>query len=646
MTSEESNMQRTRFYFLRGTRRGCKEDERGVALLTALLLLMLLTGLGVAMVISVRSDLMINGYYREFRGSFYAADSGLNIARRAMVNQIIADEGTLGAGYNPSTTPPLSTSEDSAITSLINTAYGAGYTSINKGNAANSWPGQFKITSATFTFAQCTPIGSTGTCSAPTTPATVTGYNYQYNYALTAVGQASTAVGAFQSSQATTLTDAGSIFVTALGTPGSYSTSFAAWGMFINSYNICDGSSLVPGTISGPVFTNGSWNIGTGGKYIFTDSVGSAGADAGYQFSNGCDKVAGPSDKKGNTPIAPNFQQGFNLKQPAVPLPPNDFNQARAVLDSEGASNTAVSKQDLNNNVRNASKTPYPMNGANGVYLPYSVNAQGNATFTGGGIYVQGDASVQLSTSGAAQVYTITQNGTTSTVTINNSTNTTVFTTGGTTVNISGVPIMKDPATGNVLGDATMLYVNGNITSLKGPGQGVPAINDGTALTVTASGNVNITGDILYKTEPVTLTQTTNAQGQTVPADSLIQGNNNGQSLGIFTATGNINLQNGQANGNLEIDASLASISQGGSGGLTNTGNAINTLTIVGGRIQNTIQNINTTTRNVFFDRRYSQGFSPPWFPSTTVTNKAGSGVTFPVPSVSRTQWVNQSSYN
>jgi hypothetical protein len=191
-----------------------------------------------------------------------------------------------------------------------------------------------------------------------------------------------------------------------------------------------------------------------------------------------------------------------------------------------------------------------------------------------------------------------------------------------------------------------MLYVNGNITSLKGPGQGVPAINDGTALTVTAAGNVTITGDVLYKTEPVTLTQTTNSQGQTVPADTLIPANNNGQSLGIFTATGNLNLQNGQANGNLEIDASLASISQGGSGGLVNTGNTINNLTIVGGRIQNTIQNINTTTRNVFFDRRYSQGSSPPWFPSTTVTNKAGSGVTFPVPSVSRTQWVNQSSYN
>ena len=70
-----------------------------------------------------------------------------------------------------------------------------------------------------------------------------------------------------------------------------------------------------------------------------------------------------------------------------------------------------------------------------------------------------------------------------------------------------------------------------------------------------------------------------------------------------------------------KIDASLATISATGTGGLTNVGNAINTLTIVGGRIQNQIKNINTTTRNVFFDRRFAQnGFAPPWFPSTTVT--------------------------
>src|ERR1041385_3971575 len=65
-------------------------NERGVALITTLLLLMLLTGLSLAMVLSVRSDMLINGYYRNFRGSFYAADSGLNAARTYIQNQVVA----------------------------------------------------------------------------------------------------------------------------------------------------------------------------------------------------------------------------------------------------------------------------------------------------------------------------------------------------------------------------------------------------------------------------------------------------------------------------------------------------------------------------------------------------------------------------
>jgi hypothetical protein len=128
------------------------------------------------------------------------------------------------------------------------------------------------------------------------------------------------------------------------------------------------------------------------------------------------------------------------------------------------------------------------------------------------------------------------------------------------------------------------------------------------------------------------------------PIDTLIPANDSGQVLGIYTSAGNIQLNNSQINGNLEIDASLATISDQGSGGLVNTGAAIKTLTIVGGRIQNTIQNINATTRNVLFDRRFSNGFAPPWFPSTTVT--PGPGVGQKVTATWKgTQWLNQTNY-
>jgi hypothetical protein len=278
------------------------------------------------------------------------------------------------------------------------------------------------------------------------------------------------------------------------------------------------------------------------------------------------------------------------------------------------------------------------------VYLPYTVDpATGVATLSGGGIYVQGDAGVQLSLSGTTgQTYTITQGGTTTTITINNALNTTTVVSGGTTLNLVGVPTQNDPATGAVTRDATMLYVNGNITSLSGPGQGVPAVQDGTALTITAAGNVTVTGDILYNKEPVTTTQN---QIPGSPADTLIPGNNSGQVLGIFTGSGDIQLKNGQSNGNLEIDASLATISNNGTGGLINVGSQINTLSIVGGRIQNQIKNIGATTRNVFFDRRFAQNkFAPPWFPSTTVQTSASNSATLTT-TIQRTNWFNRTTY-
>jgi len=330
-------------------------------------------------------------------------------------------------------------------------------------------------------------------------------------------------------------------------------------------------------------------------------------------------------------------------------LPANDYNQEQAVLDGKGNASGAVTNSARHKSLMNVNGTAYPSNGAStGVYLPYSIQ-NGVPTFTGGGIYVQGNAGVKLSTSGtSAQVYTITQGSTTTTITVNPATNTTTVVSGGTSLNITGVPEQIDPATNAVDGPATMLYVDGSITSLSGPGQGLPAIQDGSALTITAANNVTITGDILYKSEPVTLTQN---QIPNTPADTLIPGNNNGQTLGIFTANGDIQLANSQSNGNLEIDGSLATICATGAGGCTgngglvNTGSAINTLTIVGGRIQNQIKNINTTTRNVFFDRRYTQGgFSPPWFPSTTVGLGSVTGGTVTA-SAQRIQWVNQTPY-
>jgi Tfp pilus assembly protein PilX len=604
--------------------------QQGAALVTTLLLLLLLTAMSLTMVLSVSSDMLINGYYRNYRGSFYAADSGLNIARQDMVSEILA---AVPPTFNAAAAP-IPTGTDAAVQANILNYYGHN-SSLNAGQSASSWPESYKISAASLSLVTAPPQPVVSTDK----NGNITGYQYTYNYSLTSVGQS-------RGNENTTLSDSGSFIINATLKPASPAAiSFAAWGMFIDQWGICSGSTLVPGTITGPVFTNGAWTFGDSGSYTFTGTVGSVSPQAGYAHNNGkCDAVAGTSDKSGNSTITPNFQAGLLLNQPAVPLPPNDYSQKRAVLDGMGNSGAAVTNSDLHSALRDVNRTSYPSSGTNsGVYLPYTLDSNGKATFSGGGIYVKGDASVTLSTSGtSAEVYTIVQNGVTTTITIDPSANTTVVSANGQTTTIAGVPTQNDPTTGAANGDATMLYVDGNITSLSGPGQGKPAVQDGNALTITAANNIAVTGDILYKTEPVTQTQN---QIPGTPADTLIPGNDNHQVLGIFTAGGDIQLKNSQANGNLEIDGSLATIAQNGSGGIVNVGNSINTLNIVGGRIQNQIKNINATSRNVFFDGRFAHnGFAPPWFPSTTVTPGGQDSATL-TSSAQRVQWLSRSSY-
>jgi Tfp pilus assembly protein PilX len=619
-------------------------NEQGITLITTLLLLLLLIGMSLTMVLAVSSESLINGFYGRYRGSFYAADSGVAASRQQLMNLLGAN---VAAGFNPATSPIANPAQAgaNAATSLKN-SYPSTYTSVN---SAGSWQERFMVSQAyvatppnTVAYTCTVQGGDTGaTCANPIhTKSPITAYVYSFPYTFTIVGQS-------QGSEVATISDTGTINVTAPTSPPTYNQSFAAWGMFIGTYALCS-ADLVPGTITGPVFTNGSWNFSNSGPYTFTDSVGQVGAQAGWD-NGGCKASATATNG-----IKPTFNGGFNVSQNAVTLPQNSFNQEQAVIDGIGLTSCPTCQPNMNaatNNLRNAAGTSYPSSGtpSSGVYVPYSVTGSPAVkTFTGGGILVEGSAAITLSpgATSTSQVYTIVQGSVTTTVTIDpsaGSAGTTTIVTGsgsgaGTQV-INGVP-QQFSSVGVSQGPATMLYVDGDITSLSGPGQGKTAINNGVALTVVASGNndITVTGDILYKTEPVTMT------GSISTIDQLVPANDTGQVLGIFTSAGNVNLANKQSNGNLEIDASIATISQSGSGGIVNTGNSINTLTIVGGRIQNTIQNIGATTRNVLFDRRFLNGFAPPWFPSTTITPAAGVGGTAVV-TWKGTQWLNQTNY-
>src|ERR1700687_4758373 len=93
-------------------------ESRGVALITALLILSLFTVMTLSMVIATTSDTLIDGYYRNSRGSFYAADSGLNAARQYLVNQFTSSVPNPYTAF--STTVPISGGAETTILSGLN----------------------------------------------------------------------------------------------------------------------------------------------------------------------------------------------------------------------------------------------------------------------------------------------------------------------------------------------------------------------------------------------------------------------------------------------------------------------------------------------------------------------------------------------
>ena len=661
-------------------------NDRGVALVFTLLLLGMMSLMALAMVLSSSSDMLINGYYRNARGSFYAADSGLNIARQQLLDQVIAQVPPVFTTNGcPATGGPLPCAAAATALSSVLSTY-SGSNSLNAGQAAASWGEKFAVPGSS----ACPSTFQLATVTITSYDAhnIANGYQYIYNYSLCATGTA-------QGSENTSVSESGSIILSVGGQVQARSVSFAIFGGFVDIYPQCLGP-LVPGYMAGPMFTNDAWEFMPGGAYIFTDPVSQAWPDAEY-WIGGCVLSPTTSYTSGNQTISPTFEGNppFALGQPNEPLPANSFSQQWAVVDGLGFGETNSAGQannpqaripttaqptntDLNQYLKNFSGTAYPSAGTNtGVYWNYSTVNQTNV-LGGGGFYVEGNANVTLSTSGAsAEVIAVNQNNTTTTITIDPKaslpntcpTTTTVPVPGtgtsnpvtlvgtttvssqvgsspATTAQFCGVPMYLVPIPFQA---GTMLYVDGNITSLTGTGQGAPAINDGFQMTITANGTISITGDVVYKTEPVTMADNQVVLGTNPPCcagdpmSTLIPGHDNNQVLGIFTANGNIDLSTTYSNNNLQVDGSLAPLQQGSNWCFTCYGGPqyINTFNNVGGQIQSGICGCNMDVENTYFDRRFTSrpNFAPPWFPSTTISSTGPIPATVK-PTVQHVQWL------
>jgi len=641
----------------------------GIALITVLFLTILMSILALTMMVSVNSDMFINGYYGNTRAAYYAADSGMNTARQNLINQLklsINQHPCLGWGSTSSdsncTSAPLDQSAASiaAKNYILSTYNSLSAGQVNSGNASASWPSAFLIANTSTCTNNFSPATGSPSISGYVPGTTlVLGYTYTFNYTLCSTGTAT--ANTSTALQRSAIRENGTIILNVLAKDIPQPT-FAGYGAFIDNYTPCS-APLIQGIFSGPAFTNGAWQVSNNGQFIFTDHVGQANSKIDYWVNGNCNQSAASSYPGVNV----TWEQGISVGQPTIALPTNSYSQKWAIVDGYGcgetsgptctsASSTGTQPnltsylKDINGNAYNATAT-------SGVYFPWTpgANTYGNTVSTGsglttgygGGFYIEGNANIVLTpgSDGAGyptQIYTITQGATTTTITTDVTANTTKIVQGGTTKTLTGVPanLVSSPGTAT---PGTLLYVDGTVTGLSGPGEGQAAIQYNSMVTVAAKNDIDITGDIRYTVEPVTVNT----------ADTIVSPTYNASAVNVFgayTSAGNIVLSSPYSDKNLEVDGSLAAIgaSTGNGGQCTSStcgflvNGSINTFTNVGGQSQSNIFGANMNTQNTYFDRRFTvwgNGFAPPWFPGIANSGSYSASVPTVTPTQQRTSW-------
>lgn len=647
--------------------------ERGIALISALLATTVLLALGMAIVFSATVDTVTTKSQRVGEQAFYAADTGLALARRSLITAMseemtkivngTATYGQGGGGYYQIATTPVDGSFPTVLIvpdpdtvpsyQFYTNVYARAQQLVTNATNDSTFTTYSNVAGSKFTVVFRPLSGTVDFSPVPTDPSTA-GEALKFRYSIQVTGT----TGAGGSS---TVDETGRISMNvnlkntaAPGSPRNF--SFSGFGAFFDNGDTDPNAVLAAGTFSGPVHTNTHFAYSSSRSVTFRNIVSQVDnfiRRDSSDFSAG--HLALPTADMTGIDISAEGYKTTNV----VPLPANNFSQEYAVINGTGItakktdgtpvdppatlpssggaavidSAGKVTPDALAVNLRNSNGNAPSVSsgklngGADGVYI-----SSGNGTsITGAGIYVQGDATdIQLYSFGTNQVYVIKQtSGTITTVTVNPTNSTTVISDStGKTKSFTGVPTDKSDSLHPQPG--VSLYVKGNINSLRGgfdstTGKNVAGLASGTRLTVTAQGDITITGDLTYASPVV------DSQGLPVTNYNAIQ-----NVLGLFTNNGNVNLApnpsyNSDSALSLEVHAAIVSFNAdvsddagGIDGSITYTGNTLASTdkwTLVGSRVQAKINNIGYATRNIFFDQRFSGGgFRPPFFPGTTYT--------------------------
>ncbi len=417
-----------------------REGERGFALISALLVVMLASILGLTFMSTVTGERSISSNVHIARGALLSADAGVRVTQQALANMAKAKLDSLVAawsGVGPIISNPQGVFPAGAITTAgTNPRFNA---------------------SATIAFTDSTLQPSA--------------QFYDYTYTTSATG----GFGAAGSR---------SIQTTGILRVSVSRGSFSDYLVFTNVH-LTPGNNPIWFTsntrFDGRVHTNGEFRFAN--KPEFQDLVTSVDPEAWY--NNKGDPVELNSDHNGTIDV-PALYGGFDRNQAAIPLPTNAFSQQNAALGRDPSDMTSPSNSQINTALGLGSGSSAP---PTGVYVPHS------GSDVSGGIYIQGSVD-RMTTSIDAygnQVYAVKQGSTTTTITVNASATTTRVVTGSTTTDYNGVPRGVSYVNGSVSDLRGPDRVSGSPP---------PAIALDTQMLLASTGDIVVTRDVTYDGYP------------------------------------------------------------------------------------------------------------------------------------------------
>ncbi len=416
-------------------------NERGIALVAALLVVMLVTVVAATFMLVTSGERSVSSNVQISRASLLAADAGVRVAQQVLANQAKAklDNFTLNwTGTGPVITAPATMFTSSPIT----------------------------VTGSNPQFTATATIAFTDSTLAPTAQT----YNFHYTI---------TSTGTFGAQGQRQVQSSGILRVSAeRGTFADY----LAWSQIHRTPDNQDVWFTSSSQFDGRVHTNDELRFAF--NPLFQDQTSSVNAKSWF-FNNGS-----PIEKSGNSNgvmDVPLFYGGFKQGAVAVTLPANSGDQQAAALGYTPAGFTPTLTQiDTKLGVAGPGAPP------NGIY---AVSSGGAMT---GGLYVQGSLdhfTMMADTVAHTQVYVLTQGATTKTITIDHTLNATSVrdSTTHTTSQLAGVPV------GAIFVNGAIADLKGPD---RVAGIAPPAVAMNHQVLLTATGDVVINGDLTCENYP------------------------------------------------------------------------------------------------------------------------------------------------